>query len=88
MTRQNDNLTMLSNTGGTESAKEELDSSWSRLIRRRKFLQGLGAAGAAAAALPATTLFAKSDKKLSKDDVNPTFAVAASFRTKQGDPCR
>ena len=66
MTRQNGNLTMLSETGSTESAKEALDSSWSRLIRRRKFLQGLGAAGAA---LPATALFAKSDKKLSKGDV-------------------
>ena len=32
----------------------ELDSNWSRLIRRRKFLQGIGAAGAA---LPAASLF-------------------------------
>ena len=66
MTKQNGNLTKLSDTGGTESAKDELDSSWRRLIRRRKFLQGLGAASAA---LPATGLFAKSDKKLSKGDV-------------------
>ena len=68
MKKQNRNLTVLSDTKSTESHKEELDSSWSRLIRRRKFLQGLGTAGAVGAALPATTLFAKSDKKLSKDD--------------------
>jgi len=66
--RQNRNLTVLSDTSATEPAKEELDSSWSRLIRRRKFLQGLGAAGVAGTALPATTLFAKNDNKLSKGD--------------------
>jgi hypothetical protein len=66
--KQHRNLTVLSDTKATEPAKEELDSSWSRLIRRRKFLQGLGAAGVAGAALPGTTLFAKNDKKLSKDD--------------------
>jgi Ferritin-like domain len=66
--KQHRDLTVLSDTKATEPAKEELDSSWSRLIRRRKFLQGLGAAGVAGAALPGTTLFAKNDKKLSKDD--------------------
>ena len=68
MKKQHRNLTVLSDTRATESAKEELDSSWSRLIRRRKFLQGLGTAGLAGAALPGTTLFAKNDKKLSKND--------------------
>ncbi len=68
MKKQHRNLTVLSDTKATEPSKEELDSSWSRLIRRRKFLQGLGAAGVAGAALPGTTLFAKNDKKLSKDD--------------------
>jgi hypothetical protein len=43
----------------------DLDSKWSRLTRRRKFLQGLGAA---AAALPATTLFAADHKRLSRGD--------------------
>jgi hypothetical protein len=49
-----------------QSTTNELDSQWSRLIRRRKFLQGLGAAGAA---LPATTLFASDRKSLSKGDI-------------------
>ena len=68
MKKQHRNLTVLSDTTATESVKEELDSSWSRIIRRRKFLQGLGAAGMAGAALPGTALFAKNDKKLTKDD--------------------
>jgi hypothetical protein len=63
--RQSRNLTVLSDTKGAKS--EELDSSWSRLVRRRKFLQGLGAAGVAGAALPPTTLFAKNNQRLSKD---------------------
>ena len=49
-----------------QSTTNELDSQWSRLIRRRKFLQGLGAAGAA---LPASTLFASDRKSLSKGDI-------------------
>jgi hypothetical protein len=65
--RQSRNLTVLSDAKGAKS--EELDSSWSRLIRRRKFLQGLGAAGVAGAALPATKLFAQSNQGLSKNDV-------------------
>jgi hypothetical protein len=65
--RQSRNLTVQSDTKGAKS--EEVDSSWSRLIRRRKFLQGLGAAGVASAALPATTLFAQSNRRLSKNDV-------------------
>lgn len=47
-------------------AQEDLDSSWRRVIRRRKFLQGLGAAGVA---LPATALFADNNsQRLSKND--------------------
>jgi hypothetical protein len=44
----------------------DLDPQWSRLIRRRKFLQGLGVAGAA---LPATTLFAADRHSLSRGDI-------------------
>src|SRR5579871_231200 len=42
-----------------------MESNWSRLIRRRKFLQGLAATGAG---VSATSLFAES-KKLHKGDV-------------------
>ena len=66
MKNQHRDLTASSDTKAT--AKGELDSSWDRLVRRRKFLQGLGAAGVAGAALPATTLFAKSSQSLSRDD--------------------
>ena len=44
MKKQHRNHAVLSDTKAAEPAKEELDSSWSRVIRRRKFLQGLGAA--------------------------------------------
>src|ERR1700688_3877543 len=48
-----------------QTTTNDLDSKWSRLTRRRKFLQGLGTA---AAALPATTLFAADSKRLSRGD--------------------
>jgi len=50
------------------SMKEEVDSDWSRLVRRRKFLQGLGAVGAAGAALSGATLVAADDRTLTKGD--------------------
>jgi hypothetical protein len=52
----------------TESAKEDLDSKWGRLVRRRKFLQGLGTVGVAGAALSTATLFAADDTRLTKGD--------------------
>jgi hypothetical protein len=61
-------LKVLSDTEPTLSAKEDLDSNWGRLIKRRKFLQGLGAAGVTGAALSAPMLFAADDKKLTKGD--------------------
>src|ERR1700739_815004 len=48
-----------------QTTTNDLDSKWSRLTRRRKFLQGLGAA---AAALPTATLFASDHKRLSRGD--------------------
>jgi hypothetical protein len=59
---------MLLNTNPAEAAKDDVDSSWAHLSRRRKFLQGLGAV-AAGAALPTAKLFAADDKKLTKGDV-------------------
>jgi Ferritin-like domain len=61
-------VAVLSNTKRTELTKEDLVSNWGRLIRRRKFLQGLGAVGVAGATVPISTLFAKDDKKLSNGD--------------------
>jgi hypothetical protein len=62
---------VLSDRKPAEAAQEDVESSWGRLVRRRKFLQGLGAVAAAGAgtALPTATLFAANDKKLSKGDV-------------------
>jgi hypothetical protein len=56
--------TALSERG--DSAGEDLAYRWTRLARRRKFLQGLAIAGAA---LPASKLLADNSKKLPKGDV-------------------
>ncbi len=48
---------------------DELDSTWTQLIRRRKFLQGLGAAGAAGATLTGRRLFAQDRDSLPRGDV-------------------
>ena len=45
-------------------------------ISRRKFLQGIGVAGAA---LPATTLFAQSDNRLSRASTETSSTWAASM---------
>jgi ferritin-like protein len=55
----------IARTQSTKAATESLESNWSRVIRRRKFLQGLAVTGAA---IPATTMFAASSKKLNKGD--------------------
>ena len=64
------------------SAKEDLQSKWRRVIRRRSFLQGISLTGAAA--LPAAKLLAgedqRSDTKLSKGDAAILrLAAAAEF---------
>jgi Ferritin-like domain len=52
--KQTNNVTELTRAQSADGVNREVDSNWSRLIRRRKFLQGIGAAGAA---LPAASLF-------------------------------
>ncbi len=68
----------------TESNHETVNASWGRLVRRRSFLYGLGAA--AAATLPVTTLFAqdadqeKETKRLTRGDAALLrFAAAAEL---------
>ncbi|MCU1336731.1 MAG: hypothetical protein JWO19_2312 [Bryobacterales bacterium] len=53
----------------TRTVKDDVQANWERVVRRRSFLHGIGAAGAiaGAAALPAGTLFAQ-DNRLSKGD--------------------
>jgi len=59
------NVAEIARTRSTKAATESLESNWSRVIRRRKFLQGLAVTGAG---VPATTMFAASSKKLNKGD--------------------
>ena len=54
MKKRTTNVTELTRPQSADGVNGELDSNWKRLIRRRKFLQGIGAAGAA---LPAAALF-------------------------------
>ena len=54
MKKRTTNVTELTRAQAAGGVNGELNSNWSRLIRRRKFLQGIGAAGAA---LPAASLF-------------------------------
>src|SRR6202163_4189489 len=64
------------------TAKDEVQANWQRVVRRRSFLRGIGAAGAAAGAvaLPSRRLFANDQKRLSKSDAALLrFAAAAEF---------
>src|SRR6202163_2276402 len=64
------------------TAKDEVQANWQRVVRRRSFLRGIGAAGAAAGAvaLPNGRLFANDQKRLSKNDAALLrFAAAAEF---------
>jgi hypothetical protein len=57
---------------------DDVQTNWQSVVRRRSFLQGIGAAGAIA--LPAGRLFAQEDNKLSKGDAAPLrFAAAIEF---------
>ena len=55
-----------SETRTASPAKEDVQANWQRVVRRRSFLRGIGAAGAAA--LPAGKLFAEEGRRLSKGD--------------------
>jgi Ferritin-like domain len=59
-----------SETRTASPANDEVQANWQRVVRRRSFLHGIGAAGAlaGAAALPAGKLFADDNKRLSKGD--------------------
>jgi hypothetical protein len=65
----------------TESAREVLDSTWGRLIRRRKFLQGVGLGTAAAGT---GTLFAEDGNRLSRGDV-ALLRLAAAIELIEAD---
>jgi hypothetical protein len=59
-----------SDTRTASPANDEVQANWQRVVRRRSFLHGIGAAGAlaGAAVLPAGKLFADDSKRLSKGD--------------------
>ena len=59
-------------------AIDNVQTNWQRVVQRRSFLQGIGAAGAAA--LPAGKLFAQENKRLSQSDAALLrFAAAIEF---------
>ena len=51
-----------------KKSAHNLDMQWSRVIRRRKFLQGIGA-GAAGAALSGTSLLGQGSARLDRNDI-------------------
>jgi hypothetical protein len=67
-------------TGHTSSAVEDVNRAWRRLVRRRSFLKGLGAAGAVlpVGALTATTVTAAGDRRLSRGDAAILRFLAAA----------
>ena len=65
----------------TESARGSVDSTWQRVIQRRKFLQGVGLAGTAAGA---NSLFAQEGGRLSRGDV-ALLRLAAAIELIEAD---
>lgn len=61
------------------SNQPELTSKWSKVIRRRSFLRGIGGVAAAGAALPVKGLFADNQKLSKGDAALLRFAAAAEF---------
>jgi hypothetical protein len=65
-------------TTSSAPALDDVQTNWQRVVRRRSFLRGLGAAGAAA--LPAGKLFAQENNRLSQGDAALLrFAAAIEF---------
>jgi hypothetical protein len=75
------NRTLTPSSGETESSADDVESSWGRLVKRRKFLQGLGIAGAA---IPATALFGADNKKLKPGDT-ALLRLAAAIELIEAD---
>jgi hypothetical protein len=69
MNEENRPSTMVSEPNASESANEDLNRRWHKVVRRRSFLRGLGGVAAVSAAVPAGQLVAHNgNKRLSKGD--------------------
>jgi hypothetical protein len=68
------------------TAQDDVQGNWQRVVGRRSFLRGIGAAGATAgaAALPAGKLFAQGNKRLSKGDA-AILRFAAAIESIEAD---
>jgi hypothetical protein len=68
-------------TQAASPAKDEVQANWDRVVRRRSFLHGLGAAGvvAGAAALPSGKLFAQTERLSKGDAAILRLAAAIEF---------
>jgi hypothetical protein len=71
----------LPESNATDSAPNALDSTWRRVIRRRKFLQGVGFAGASAGT---SRLFAEGGNRLSRGDA-ALLRIAATIELIEAD---
>jgi hypothetical protein len=76
MKKNNSCAAASSEAPSTESSREAVDKNWTRLVRRRSFLHGIGAA---VSVLPATALFA-AEKDLDGDDRPLTRGDVAILR--------
>ena len=81
MNKDNCTSEELSTTDPAKSADGDLESSWDRLIKRRKFLQGLGIASAA---LPATPAFGADNGRLTPGDA-ALLRLAAAIELIEAD---
>jgi hypothetical protein len=73
---------VVSNESNTDdSARKVLDSTWRRVLQRRKFLQGVGLAGASAGA---SRLLGQDERRLSRGDV-ALLQLAATIELIEAD---